>query len=146
MQWHIIRISNKRQFRNIHTHAHTHTYTSQSITYRYFIHTTTNLFQLTDTTSPNGLSHVKGKAESKDVIKGYTDHVIPPPNWISTEDEPGWTARMRPLGSSLYRAHGELEVVVNIITNLLLYYYFVTILPIRTRSKYNFVVTLIKMS
>jgi len=40
-------------------------------------------------------------------------------------------------------AHGELEVVVDMIT---IAGYFVAILPIRTRSKYNFVVTLIKIS
>jgi hypothetical protein len=50
-----------------------------------------------DTTSPSALSHVKGKSRYNVAIKGHADHVIPPPNWISTEDKPSWTARLRPV-------------------------------------------------
>jgi hypothetical protein len=132
--------------KHTHSRTNTHIYIHHKVLLIDILHIQLLTSSYWLTTSPSSLSHVKGKAEYNVVIKDHADHVIPPPNWISTEDEPGWTARMRPLGWSLYRAHGELEVVVNIITILLLYYYFVTILPIRTRSKYNFVVTSIKMS
>lgn len=95
------------------------------------------------TTLPSALSHVKGKSGYNVAIKGHADHVIPPPNCISTEDKPSWTARMRPVRWSLHGAHGELEVMVDMIT---IACYFVTVLPICTRWKYNFVVTLIKIS
>lgn len=52
-------------------------------------------------------------------------------------------ARMRPIGWSLHGAHGEPEVVVDVIA---IAGYFVTILPICTQSKYNFLATLIKIS
>jgi hypothetical protein len=144
MQWHILCISNERQFQNIYTQAQTHTHIYIHIHHKVL---QTDILHLplptANSTAPGALSQVKGKSADHAAIKGYTDHVIPPPNWISTR----WTELnapfLRPLLWSSHGAHGEFEVVAEMIT---IADYFATILPMCTLSKYNRVVTLIKIS